>query len=161
MPAGESGELLIKGPQVMKGYLGNPEASKATIDDDNWLHTGDIASIDEHGFIILVDRVKELIKYKGFQVAPAELEALIVTHPLVADVAVIGIADAEAGEIPKAFIVSKPGTSPKADDIKAFVKEQLASYKQVREVEFVDTIPKSPSGKILRRLLRDGANLPT
>ena len=161
VPAGESGELLIKGPQVMKGYLGNPEATKATIDDDNWLHTGDIASIDEDGFIILVDRVKELIKYKGFQVAPAELEALIVTHPLVADVAVIGIADAEAGEIPKAFIVSKPDTSPKADDIKAFVKEQLASYKQVREVEFVDMIPKSPSGKILRRLLRDAAKSPT
>ncbi len=161
VPAGESGELLIKGPQVMKGYLGNPEATKATIDDDNWLHTGDVARIDEDGFINLVDRVKELIKYKGFQVAPAELEALIVTHPSVADVAIIGIANVEVGEFPKAFIVSKPDTSPTADEIKAFVKEHLASYKQVREVEFVDTIPKSPSGKILRRLLRDGANLPT
>lgn len=158
VPAGESGELLIKGPQVMKGYLGNKEATHATIDDGNWLHTGDVACIDEDGFITLVDRVKELIKYKGFQVAPAELEALIVTHPSVADVAVIGIADEEAGEIPKAFVVSKPDTSPDGDSIKAFVKDRLASYKQVREVEFVDAIPKSPSGKILRRVLRDSAN---
>jgi 4-coumarate--CoA ligase len=153
---GDEGELWVKGPQVMKGYLNNPEATAATIDPDGWLHTGDVARIDPDGQVSIVDRVKELIKYKGFQVPPAELEALIVTHPAVADVAVIGIPDDEAGELPKAFVVLKPGAELAAADLQAFVAAEVASYKQIRMVEFVTEIPKSPSGKILRRLLRDG-----
>ncbi len=149
------GELWIRGPQVMKGYLNNPEATAATIDDDGWLHTGDVARIDADGHMYIVDRVKELIKYKGFQVAPAELEALIVTHPAVADVAVIGVPEIEAGELPKAFVVLKPDTEATAEDIQSFVAEHVASYKQIRMVEFTDEIPKSASGKILRRFLRD------
>ena len=151
----EEGEIWVKGPQVMLGYLNNPEATAETLDADGWLHTGDLARIDADGHMFIVDRLKELIKYKGFQVAPAELEALIVSHPAVADVAVIGIPDLEADELPKAFITLKPDVSVSEDEIKAFVKEHVASYKQIRLVEFVDTIPKSPSGKILRRLLRD------
>jgi 4-coumarate--CoA ligase len=152
---GEEGEIWIRGPLVMKGYLNNPDATAATIDDEGWLHTGDVGTVDADGHYYIVDRVKELIKYKGFQVPPAELEALVVTHPDVADVAVIGVGDEEAGEIPKAFVVLKPGATATADDIKAFVAEHVASYKQVRVVEFVDEIPKSASGKILRRMLRD------
>ncbi|HEC10691.1 MAG TPA: 4-coumarate--CoA ligase family protein [Acidimicrobiales bacterium] len=152
---GEEGELWIRGPQVMKGYLNNPEATAATIDEDGWLHTGDVARIDEEGHVFVVDRVKELIKYKGFQVPPAELEALIVTHPAVADVAVIGIPDVEAGELPKAFIVLKEGHEATAEEIQEFVAGQVAGYKKIRMVEFIDEIPKSASGKILRRFLRD------
>jgi acyl-CoA synthetase (AMP-forming)/AMP-acid ligase II len=150
---GERGELWMRGPQIMKGYLNNEEATKATIDDDGWLHTGDVAIIDEEGYFSIVDRVKELIKYKGFQVAPAELEALLVTHPAVADAAVIPLPDEEAGEIPKAFLVKRGECTE--DDIKEFVAGKVATYKQVRAVEFIDEIPKSPSGKILRRVLRD------
>jgi 4-coumarate--CoA ligase len=152
---GEEGEIWIRGPLVMKGYLNNPDATAATIDDEGWLHTGDVGTLDADGHYYIVDRVKELINYQGFQVPPAELEALVVTHPDVADVAVIGVGDEEAGEIPKAFVVLKPGATATADDIKAFVAEHVASYKQVRVVEFVDEIPKSASGKILRRMLRD------
>lgn len=155
MGVDEEGELLIRGPQVMKGYLNNPGATAATIDDDNWLHTGDVGRIDADGHMYIVDRVKELIKFKGFQVAPAELEALIVTHPAVADVAVIGIPEIEAGELPKAFVVLKPGAEATAAEIQEFVKGHVASYKQIRIVEFVAEIPKSASGKILRRFLRD------
>ncbi len=153
---GGEGELLVRGPQVMKGYLNNEEATRNTIDDDGWLHTGDVAVLDEHGHVSIVDRVKELIKYKGFQVPPAELEALLVAHPKVADVAVIGIPDDEAGELPKAFVVSQPGATPTTEELQQYLAEHVASYKQVRLVEFVDEIPKSPSGKILRRFLRDG-----
>jgi 4-coumarate--CoA ligase len=149
------GELWIKGPQVMKGYLNNPEATAATIDDEGWLHTGDVARIDADGHMYIVDRVKELIKYNGFQVPPAELEALIVTHPAVADVAVIGVPDVSAGELPKAYVVLKPGAEATAEDIQDFVKGHVATYKQIRLVEFTDEIPKSASGKILRRFLRD------
>ncbi len=149
------GELWVKGPQVMKGYLNNDEATAATIDDDGWLHTGDVARIDDDGHVYIVDRVKELIKFKGFQVPPAELEALLVTHPAVADVAVIGVPDDEAGELPKAYIVTKPGAEVTTEELQAFVAEHLASYKQIRLVEFIDEIPKSAAGKILRRLLRD------
>lgn len=153
----EAGELLVKGPQVMIGYLNNPTATEETVDADGWLHTGDLARIDEDGYMTIVDRVKELIKYKGFQVAPAELEALIVTHPAVADVAVVGMPDDEAGELPKAFVTLKPDVdSPTAQDIRDFVASHVASYKQVHEVDFIDSIPKSASGKILRRFLRDG-----
>ena len=152
---GGRGELWVRGPLVMRGYLNNPEATAATIDADGWLHTGDVAVIDEDGHMTIVDRVKELIKYKGFQVPPAELEALLVTHPDVADVAVIGIPDDEAGELPKAFIVRAAGAEIAAADLQAFVAEHVATYKQIRVVEFVDEIPKSASGKILRRVLRD------
>jgi 4-coumarate--CoA ligase len=139
----------------MKGYLNNAEATAATIDADGWLHTGDVATIDGDGHYYIVDRVKELIKYKGFQVPPAELEALIITHPAVADVAVIGVPDEEAGEIPKAFVVSKPGQSVTEAEIQEFVAGHVAHFKHVRSVEFIDEIPKSASGKILRRMLRE------
>ncbi|MEM7271791.1 MAG: AMP-binding protein [Actinomycetota bacterium] len=152
---GAEGELWVRGPQVMVGYLNNEEATKATIDEDGWLHTGDVARIDEDGHMYVVDRVKELIKYKGFQVPPAELEALLVTHPAVADVAVIGIPEIEAGELPKAFVVLKDGHEASAEELQAFVAEHVATYKQIRLVEFIDEIPKSASGKILRRFLRD------
>jgi len=157
----EEGELLVKGPQVMIGYLNNEAATHETIDGDGWLHTGDLARIDEQGHMFIVDRVKELIKYKGFQVAPAELEALIITHPSVADVAVVGMPDENAGELPKAFVTLKPASAdntqaaPNAQDIRDFVAKRVAGYKQVHQVEFIDTIPKSASGKILRRFLRD------
>jgi acyl-CoA synthetase (AMP-forming)/AMP-acid ligase II len=151
---GERGELLIRGPQVMRGYLENEEATRATLDEDGWLHTGDVAIVDDDGYFAIVDRVKELIKYKGFQVAPAELEALLVQHPGVADAAVIPVPDEEAGEIPKAFLVLADGdTSP--EDVQRFVAERVSTYKRIRAVEVVDEIPKSASGKILRRVLRD------
>jgi 4-coumarate--CoA ligase len=152
---GGEGELWVRGPQVMKGYFGNASATDATIDPEGWLHTGDVGIFDDDGHLRIVDRVKELIKYKGFQVPPAELEALLITHPAVADVAVIGVPDDEAGELPKAFIVLKPGAEASAADLQEFVKGKVASYKQVRQVAFVDEIPKSASGKILRRMLRD------
>jgi 4-coumarate--CoA ligase len=152
---GAEGELWVRGPQVMKGYLNNEEATRHTIDEDGWLHTGDVAVVDEDHHVSIVDRVKELIKYKGFQVPPAELEALIVSHPKVLDVAVIGVPDEEAGELPKAFVVAAPGTSLTAEELQEYVAEHVSSYKRIRIVEFVDEIPKSPSGKILRRLLRD------
>ena len=152
---GGEGELWVRGPQVMKGYLNNDEATRITIDDDGWLHTGDVAIIDEHHHVSIVDRVKELIKYKGFQVPPAELEALLVAHPKIADVAVIGVPDDEAGELPKAFVVLAPGQEVSVEEIQEYVAEHVAGYKQVRIVEFTDEIPKSASGKILRRMLRD------
>ncbi len=152
---GEDGEVWIRGPQVMKGYLNNPQATANCIDDEGWFHTGDIGHVDDDGHFYIVDRLKELIKYKGFQVPPAELEAILLTHPAVADAAVIPIPDEEAGELPKAFVVLKAGQEASADEIMAFVADQVATYKQVRRVEFVDAIPKSASGKILRRMLRD------
>ncbi|NNE74995.1 MAG: AMP-binding protein [Acidimicrobiales bacterium] len=154
-PIDAEGELWVRGPQVMAGYLNNDEATAATIDSDGWLHTGDVARLDADGHIYIVDRVKELIKYKGFQVPPAELEGLLLTHPSIADAAVIGIPDEEAGELPKAFVTLKPGESMTETDVQDFVKDQVATYKQVRMVEFIDEIPKSASGKILRRFLRD------
>jgi 4-coumarate--CoA ligase len=153
---GELGELWIRGPQVMNGYLNNPEATAMTVDSDGWLHTGDIAKYDEDDWFYIVDRLKELIKYKGFQVPPAELEALLITHPMVTDVAVIPKPDEEAGEIPKAFVVTSGEVSE--SELKQFVAGQVAHYKEIREVEFVDEIPKSASGKILRRVLRDREN---
>jgi acyl-CoA synthetase (AMP-forming)/AMP-acid ligase II len=150
---GEPGELLIRGPQVMKGYLNNPQATAQAIGPDGWLHTGDIASVDERGTVRIVDRIKELIKYKGNQIAPAELEALLLTHPAIADAAVIGIPNEQAGEIPKAFVVSSAPLT--LEEVTAFVAERVAPYKKIRAVELVKEIPKSPSGKILRRLLID------
>ncbi len=150
-PTGERGELWVRGPQVMAGYLNNEQAMRETVDGDGWLHTGDVAIADEDGYLTIVDRVKELIKYKGFQVAPAELEALLVTHPAVTDAAVIPVPDEEAGELPKAFVVLGDDVSP--DDIMGFVADKVSTYKRIRLVEVVDEIPKSASGKILRRIL--------
>ena len=154
LPSGERGELWIKGPQVMMGYLNNPQATADTITEDGWLKTGDISYIDSDGYMFVVDRLKELIKYKGFQVAPAELEATLVAHPGISDAAVIGLPDPQAGELPIAFVVAAT-PAPTVDEIKAHLMESLSSYKQVHKVEFVDEIPKSASGKILRRLLRE------
>jgi acyl-coenzyme A synthetase/AMP-(fatty) acid ligase len=135
----------------MRGYLGNPGATAATIDPGGWVHTGDIVTTDEDGWFSVTDRVKELIRYKGYQVAPAEPEAILLTHPAVADAAVVRRRDALAGEVPKAFVVLQAPAS--AQELMAWVAERVACYKRIREVEFTDGIPKSPSGKILRRLL--------
>ena len=137
----------------MKGYLNNPSATEDMIDNDNWLHSGDIGKADDDGYLYVVDRVKELIKYKGLQVAPAELEGIIQSHPAVADVAVIPSPDEEAGEIPKAFVVVKPDATLTEDEVIGYVAERVSPQKKVRKVEFIDAIPKVPSGKILRRQL--------
>jgi len=148
---GEPGELWLRGPQVTKGYLHQPEATAQTIDTDGWLRTGDIGYADVDGYFTIVDRLKELIKYKGFQVAPAELEAVLLSHPAVADVAVIPSPDVDGGEVPKAFVVVQKVTT--GEELMAFVAERVTPYKKVRRIEFIDQIPKSPSGKILRRVL--------
>lgn len=153
LPAGQRGEVCVRGPQVMKGYLNNPEATAQTIDKDGWLHTGDIGYFDDEAHFFIVDRAKELIKYKGFQVPPAELEAVLLSHPSVADAAVIPFPDDEAGEVPKAVIVLKDQTDTQT--ILDFVAQRVAPHKRIRHVEVVDKIPKSPSGKILRRVLLD------
>ncbi len=153
--AGGRGELWVRGPMVMKGYLNNPEATADTIDAEGWLHTGDVAVLDEAGHYSIVDRIKELIKYKGFQVPPAEIEAVLITHPSIIDVAVIGVDDVEAGEIPKAFVVCAPEATVTLEEVQALVSEHLVSYKQVRQLEVIDAVPKSASGKILRRELRE------
>jgi acyl-CoA synthetase (AMP-forming)/AMP-acid ligase II len=150
---GAPGELWSRGPQVMRGYLGNEQATAATLDEDGWLHSGDIAVVDSEGYFTIVDRLKELIKYKGFQVAPAELEALLQTHPAVVDVAVIGVPDEEAGELPKAFVVA--GAEVTDEELLDYVAQRVSPHKRVRVIERVQEIPKSPSGKILRRVLRD------
>jgi acyl-CoA synthetase (AMP-forming)/AMP-acid ligase II len=147
----QRGELWVRGPQVMKGYLNRPDATAAMIDAEGWLRTGDIGYADEDGDFYIVDRVKELIKYKAYQVAPAELEALLLSHPAVADAAVIPSPDPEAGEVPKAFVVLKNGVT--AEELMRFVAAQVAPYKKVRRLEVIDQIPKSPTGKILRRVL--------
>jgi acyl-CoA synthetase (AMP-forming)/AMP-acid ligase II len=149
----DRGELWVRGPQVMKGYLNNDEATRATIDDDGWLHTGDVAEVDEDGYYYIVDRLKELIKYKGFQVPPAELEAVLLEHPAVADCAVIGIPDEEAGELPKGFVVVADGAEVSDDEIMGFVAERVSPQKKLRLLERIDEVPKSASGKILRREL--------
>jgi len=151
----ETGELWFKGPNVMPGYLGNEEATRSTIDDDGFLHTGDVARVDSSGCVYIVDRLKELIKYKGYQVPPAELEAVLLTHPAVADAAVIGVTDSASGEeIPKAFVVKVSGAELTEREVMDFVAEHVAPYKKVRQVAFIDAIPKSASGKILRKDLR-------
>ncbi|CKH56615.1 4-coumarate--CoA ligase family protein [Mycolicibacterium smegmatis] len=151
----ETGELWFKGPNVMAGYLNNERATRETIDDDGFLHTGDLARVDATGCVYIVDRLKELIKYKGYQVPPAELEALLLTHPGIADAAVIGVQDPESGEeVPKAFVVRQPGIDLGADEVMAFVAGQVAPYKKVRQVEFIEAVPKSAAGKILRKELR-------
>jgi acyl-CoA synthetase (AMP-forming)/AMP-acid ligase II len=150
---GERGEIWVRGPQVMRGYLDNEEATVATIDAEGWLHTGDVGVVDEAGYYSIVDRLKELIKYKGYQVPPAELEALLHAHPAVADVAVVGVADEEAGELPKAFVVVAAGAELDHDELMEWVGERVAPQKRIRLVEEIEAVPKSPSGKILRREL--------
>ncbi|MEU3506551.1 4-coumarate--CoA ligase family protein [Streptomyces longwoodensis] len=153
---GEAGEILIRGPQVMKGYLGRPDATDAMIDPDGWLHTGDVGHVDRDGWLFVVDRVKELIKYKGFQVAPAELEALLLTHPGIADAAVIGAHDDDRNEVPHAFVVRQPTAADlSAGEVMMYVAERVAPYKRVRRVTFIDAVPRAVSGKILRRQLRE------
>lgn len=153
---GYDGEICVKGPTVMKGYLDNPEATAQTIDSDGWLHTGDIGHYDEDEHFFIVDRVKELVKYKGYQVPPAELEALLISHPDIQDAAVVGVPDEEAGELPMAFVVRKANATISERDVEIFVDENVAPYKKLRGgVEFIDEIPRSSSGKILRRELKD------
>jgi acyl-CoA synthetase (AMP-forming)/AMP-acid ligase II len=137
----------------MRGYLNRPQETRATVDEEGWLHTGDIGHADADGHFFIVDRLKELIKYKGMQIAPAELEAVLIAHPAVADAAVVPRADVDAGEIPHAFVVRRAPIT--AEELMAFVAERVAPYKKIRRLDFIDAIPKSPSGKILRRLLRD------
>jgi acyl-CoA synthetase (AMP-forming)/AMP-acid ligase II len=146
----------MRGPQIMKGYLNRPEDTANSIDREGWYHTGDVGYVDPDGWFFIVDRTKELIKYKGLQVAPAELEAVLLAHPAILDAAVIRKADEEAGEVPKAFVVLKPDAASratKAEAITAFVAERVAPHKRIRHLEFIDQIPKSASGKILRRML--------
>jgi len=149
----QEGEIWARGPQIMKGYLNNPPATADMLDGEGWLRTGDIGYFDEDGYFFIVDRLKELIKYKGYQVAPAELEGILLTHSAVADAAVIPSRDEEAGEAPKAFVALKSGTTATADELMAYVAERVAPYKRIRRLEFIDQVPKSPSGKILRRVL--------
>ena len=141
----------MRAPGAMRGYLDNDAATARTVDPEGWLRTGDIVSADADGWFFIVDRMKELIKYKGYQVAPAELEALLVTHPAVADAAVVGSPEEEAGEVPKAFVVLRAPAS--ADELMRFVADRVAPYRKVRRLEVVEEIPKAPSGKILRRVL--------
>ena len=157
IPYGEVGELLVRGPQVMKGYYNNEEATRETISEDGWLHTGDIVRMNDDSCVWILDRKKELIKYKAFQVPPAELEGLLLEHPGIADAAVVPKQDVEAGEVPKAFVVARQGVELSGEDVMNFVASRVATFKRVREVEFIDAIPKNPSGKILRRMLTDQA----
>ena len=147
----QHGEIWLRGPQVMRGYLHQPQATSAALDAEGWLHTGDIGYVDEDGCLYVVDRLKELIKYKAWQVAPAELEAVLLTHPAVADAAVIPSRDEEAGEVPKALVVTRAQVT--AEELLEFVAARVAPYKRIRKLAFIDQVPKTPSGKILRRLL--------
>lgn len=151
LPPNQQGELWLRGPYVMKGYFSNPEATTSTLNSDGWLRTGDLCYVDDEGYIFVVDRLKELIKYKGYQVAPAELEALLHSHPEIMDVAVIPFPDKEAGQVPMAYIVRKPGGTLSESSVINFVAQQVAPYKKVRHVAFVSEIPKNAAGKILRK----------
>lgn len=158
----QEGELCVKGPNVMVGYLNNEQATKETIDEEGFLHTGDVGKVDSEGYYYVVDRVKELIKFRGHQVAPAELEALLLSHPAANDAAVIPVPDQEAGELPKAYVVVKPGQNVTPEEFIQFVDSKVSSHKKLRGgVEFIEAIPKSASGKILRRVLRDKAKAGT
>lgn len=155
---GERGEIVIRGPQVMKGYLGRPVETAEMIDDDGWLYTGDVGHVDANGWLYVVDRVKELIKYKGFQVAPAELEALLLTHPGIADAAVIGVYDTDNNERPHAYVVRQPAAPGlTGEEVMEYVAARVAPYKKIRHVEFIEGVPRAASGKILRRELRGRA----
>jgi long-chain acyl-CoA synthetase len=154
LPPGETGEIVIRGPQVMKGYW-KAEEETARVLRDGWLYTGDIGYLDPEGYTYIVDRKKEMIKYKGFGIAPAELESLLMEHPAVLDAAVIGVPDDEAGELVKGFVVLRPGQNATPDDILTFANGKLAGYKRFHYIDFIDTIPKTASGKILRRDLKE------
>jgi acyl-CoA synthetase (AMP-forming)/AMP-acid ligase II len=151
LAAGEVGEVAVRGPQVMKGYWKRPEETRGCLSEDGWLLTGDIGWLDEDGYLYILDRKKEMIKYKGYQVAPAELEAILHEHPAVQDAAVIPKPHLEGGEIPKAFVVLREGFQASPEELMAFVAEKVAPYKKIREVEYMTEIPKTLSGKILRR----------
>ena len=152
---GESGELWVRGPNIMKGYWNQPAATADTLLADGWMRTGDIGYVDSDGCIFLVDRLKELIKYNALQVAPAELEDIIQSHPAVLDAAVIGAPDPAVGEIPMAFVVKREGAVLEAEELMQYVAARVAPYKKIRAVEFIREIPKSPVGKILRRVLKE------
>ncbi len=154
LPPGEVGELVLRGPQVMKGYLNQPEENAVTL-RDGWLHTGDLARMDEEGYFYIVDRKKEIIIYKGYSIAPAEVEAALYEHPEVRECAVVGVPDDLAGELPKAYVVPREGCSLSEEELIEFCKEKLSPYKRIRLVEFIDEIPKTQVGKVLRRILRD------
>eukprot|EP00249_Psilotum_nudum_P008737 c21477_g1_i1 orf=361-1983(+) len=153
LPFNQQGELWLRGPNITQGYFNNPEATALTLDKDGWLRTGDVVSIDDEGNLCVRDRLKELIKYKGLQVVPAELEALLITHSQILDAAVVPLPDETAGEVPLAFIVRAASSSLSESDVIQFVASKVAPYKKVRKVKFVNRIPKSVSGKILRREL--------
>jgi len=156
LPVEEDGEIIIRGPQVMLGYWDAPEETAHTL-RNGWIHTGDIGHLDADGYLYIVDRKKDMIKYKGFSIAPAELEAVLVEHPAVLESAVVGVPDEESGEVPKAFIVliSDRSFSVTDEELITFVNGKLTGYKKLHEVEFVEALPKLPSGKILRRELRE------
>ncbi|MBA0720211.1 hypothetical protein Golax_007841 [Gossypium laxum] len=154
LPRNQAGEICIRGDQIMKGYLNDPEATARTIDKDGWLHTGDIGYIDDDDELFIVDRLKELIKYKGFQVAPAELEAMLIAHPDIIDAAVVGMKDEAVGEVPVAFVVKSGKSEISEDEIKQYISKQVVYYKRISRVFFIEAIPKAPSGKILRKELR-------
>lgn len=152
----QPGELCFKGPQIMKGYLGNDAATKEAIDFEGWLHTGDLGYYDEDKYFFFVDRLKEVIKYKAYQVPPAELEALLLSHPKIADAAVIGLPDEAVGELPMAFVVKKPNEEITEKQVKKYISEIVSDFKQLRGgVRFVTAIPRNPIGKILRRELKN------
>lgn len=157
LPPGCRGELWLRGPVVMKGYIGNPRATAETLDPEGWLKTGDLCYFDSDGFLFIVDRLKELIKYKAYQVPPAELEHILQSMLDIVDAAVIPYPDEEAGQIPMAFVVRKPGSNISESRIMDFIAKQVAPYKKIRRVAFIDSIPKSPAGKILRRELINNA----
>jgi long-chain acyl-CoA synthetase len=154
LPPGNDGEIIIRGPHIMQGYWKAPEETACAI-RNGWLYTGDVGHVDADGYVYIVDRKKDVIKYKGFAIAPAELESLLMEHPAVVDAAVIGIPDNEAGEVPKGFVVVRPGHSATAEELIAFVNGKLATYKKLHAVEFIGAIPRIPSGKILRRVLKE------
>ena len=154
LPNGEVGEICVRGPQVMRGYWHKPQDTAEVI-RDGWFHTGDVGRREDNGYVFIVDRKKEFIKYKGFGVGPAEVEAVLCEHPAVADAGVIGKPNEEAGEIPKAFVQLRPNAQATAEELMAFVKERISDYKRVREVEFIEKVPRTASGKILRRELAE------